>query len=76
MWVDSRKSLRLLAHEMNRDIQNTFSLYKKLSTENIQFKYRMFQWLRKGLEIRSEREKMMDLIRTEFRFLVVSRDQS
>ena len=68
--IKYRKSLRLLAHEMNRDIANTFLLYKKLSENNVQFKFRMFQWLRKGLEIRADKDKVMDLIRNEFKFLV------
>jgi len=57
---------------MNRDIANTFLLYKKLSENNVQFKFRMFQWLRKGLEIRADKDKVMDLIKTEFNFLVLS----
>jgi hypothetical protein len=55
---------------MNRDIANTFLLYKKLSENNVQFKFRMFQWLRKGLEIKADKDKVMDLIKTEFKFLV------
>ena len=57
---------------MNRDIANTFLLYKKLSENNVQFKFRMFQWLRKGLEIKADKDKVMDLIKTEFNFLVLS----
>lgn len=65
-----RKSLKLLFHEMNRDLMATFSLYQKLSKENSQFKFRMFQWLRKGLEIKNEREKIMQLVQSEIIYLL------
>lgn len=70
--MKNEKSLRLLYHEMNRDISATFSLYRKLSRDNEQFKFRMFQWLKKGIEIKGEKEEMMNLIKNEFGFLVVS----
>lgn len=68
--MKNEKSLRLLYHEMNRDISATFSLYRKLSKDNEQFKFRMFQWLKKGIEIKGEKEEMMNLIKGEFGFLV------
>ena len=70
--MKNEKSLRLLYHEMNRDISATFSLYRKLSRDNEQFKFRMFQWLKKGIEIKGEKEEMMNLIKNEFGFLVDS----
>jgi hypothetical protein len=62
--------LKLLFHEMNRDLMATFSLYQKLSKENSQFKFRMFQWLRKGLEIKYERDKIMQLVQSEIIYLI------
>lgn len=55
---------------MNRDIQATFSLYRKLSIENVQFRFRLFQWLKKGLQIKSDREKIMQIIKIEMHWLV------
>lgn len=55
---------------MNRDIQSTFSLYRKLSQENIQFRFRLFQWLKKGLQIKSDRDKVMQIIKIEMHWLV------
>lgn len=70
MASNIRKSLKLLFHEMNRDLQATFSLYKKLSAENVQFRYRLFQWLKKGLQIKTDREKIMQIILLEMHSLV------
>ena len=59
----NEKNLKLLFHEMNSDIQATFSMYRKLIKENnTQFKFRMFQWLKKGLEIKAERNSIMKLV--------------
>ena len=55
---------------MNRDIQATFSLYRKLSQENIQFRSRLFQWLKKGLQIKTDRDKIMQIIKLEMHWLV------
>jgi hypothetical protein len=68
--IKNEKNLKLLFHEMNRDIQASFSLYKKLSKENVQFRFRMFQWLKKGLDIKDEKDKILTLIQAEFTFLV------
>lgn len=62
--------MKLLFHDMNRDIQSTFSLYRKLSQENVQFRFRLFQWLKKGLQIKSDRDKVMQIIKLEMHWLV------
>ena len=62
--------MQLIFHEIKKDFQATFDLYKNLVTENPDFTFRMFEWMQNAMDNKHDRSKMLELIRNNLYYLV------
>jgi len=62
--------LLLILYEMNKDTKACFALFQRLTMDNKSYKADLFGWIKAGLKVQEDRQRMLKIMEEEYMYLV------